>query len=205
MVRVLVACEFSGVVRDAFRIRGHDAISCDLRPSRKHGPHIIGDVLDVLDQGWDMMVAFPPCDHLSKVGARWWPEKREQQQAAIAFFMALYDAPVPRVAVENPKGVMSTVFRKPDQYVQPWQFGDPYAKLTGLWLRGLPPLVPTVPYEPDNVVPWVSADNRPGRNGLHRLQKVRGLTFHWMAQAMAEQWGEVIPNGTPTEVQPGAA
>jgi site-specific DNA-cytosine methylase len=120
-MRVLVACEFSGRVRDAFTARGHDAMSCDLLPSDRPGPHYQGDVRDILSSGWDMMIAFPPCDHLSKAGSRWWPEKQAdgRQQAALDFVTFLMDAPVERIAIENPVGRISTAIRKPDQIIQP--------------------------------------------------------------------------------------
>jgi len=123
-VRVLIACEFSGIVRDAFIAKGHDAFSCDLLPTERNGPHIQGDVLGHLKRGWDLMVAHPPCTYLCLSGARWWSEKRDEQQAAAKFFTELYLAPIERVAIENPIGFVNTCFRRPDQIIQPWQFGD---------------------------------------------------------------------------------
>jgi len=181
----LVACEFSGAVRRAFRERGHDAWSCDLLPADDgSGHHIQGDVLDVLGDEWDVMIAFPPCTHLAVSGARWFPAKRAdgRQQAAIDFFMALANAGIPRIAIENPVSIMSTAWRKPDQIIQPWQFGHGETKATCLWLNGLPMLRAT------DVV-----DGREAR--VHRLPpsadrwKLRSATYPGVAQAMAEQWG----------------
>lgn len=144
-MRVLAACEFSGIVRDAFRARGHDAWSCDLLPSDKSGPHVRGNVLNVISDGWDLMVAHPPCTHLAVSGARYFAVKSAdgRQQAALDFVRALLDAPVPRIALENPVSIISSRIRKPDQIIQPWQFGHPESKTTCLWLKGLPLLVPT--------------------------------------------------------------
>lgn len=182
-MRVLVACEFSGRVRDAFLARGHDALSCDILPSEKPGPHHCGDVLSILDQGWDMMIAFPPCTYLAVSGARWWRYRREEQAAALDFVKALMDAPIPRIAIENPVGKISTAIRPPDQYIQPWQFGHGETKKTGLWLKGLPLLRPT------NVV-----DGREAR--VHKMPpskdrgRRRSLTYLGVAAAMASQWSE---------------
>jgi|WetSurMetagenome_2_1015567.scaffolds.fasta_scaffold63145_4 hypothetical protein len=139
-MKILVACEFSGIVRDAFIARGHDAVSCDLLPSERPGPHIQGDVLAILGDGWDLMIAHPPCTHLASSGARHFPAKRAdgRQQAGIDFFMAIVNAPIPKIAVENPVGIMSSVYRKPAQIIQPWQFGENASKKTCLWLKGLP-------------------------------------------------------------------
>ena len=184
-MRVLVACEFSGVVRDAFTARGHDAMSCDLEPSDTEGQHYQGDVRDVIHAGWDLMIAHPPCTHLSVSGARWFTEKKRdgRQQAALSFFGLLLNAPIPRVCVENPVSVVSTVFGKPTQIVQPWQFGHGETKATCLWLRGLSPLAPT------NVV-----EGREAR--IHRMPpsedrgRLRSMTYPGIAAAMAEQWGK---------------
>ena len=181
-MRILIACEFSGIVRDAFIARGHDAISCDLLPTERPGPHIQGDVLDILDDGWDMMIAHPPCTHLCVSGARWWKDKKEEQFAAIKFFIALTRANINKICVENPVGIMSTWLKKPDQYIQPWQFGHGETKKTELWLKNLPKLTPT-----DIVI---------GREArIHRMPpskdrgKLRSITFQGLADAMAEQWG----------------
>lgn len=184
-MRVLVACEFSGVVRNAFAERGHDAWSCDLLPSELPTLfHICGDVREVLDHGWDLMVAHPPCRYLTRAGARWWKEPGvwEKQNEAAVFFLALYSAPIPRVAVENPVGIMSSRFRKPDQYIQPWQFGHGETKKTGLWLRGLPLLQPT------NVVGGREPRVHYAAPGPDRW-KERSRTLHGIADAMADQWG----------------
>ena len=185
-MRVLVACEFSGRVRDAFTQRGHDAVSCDLLPSDTPGSHYQGDVRRILDLHWDLMIAHPPCTFLAVSGARWFadPVRKQEQDLAVAFFMDLYAATIPRIAVENPVGIMSTRFRKPDQYIQPWQFGHPETKKTGLWLKNLPLLQPT------DVV-----DGREAR--VHRIPpgpdrwKLRSLTYTGIAEAMAEQWGSL--------------
>lgn len=181
-MRVLVACEFSGTVRDAFRARGHDAWSCDLLPTEHDGPHFQADVLTLLHKDWDLMIAHPPCTHLASSGARWFKLKVAEQAEAIKFVQALLNAPIAKIAVENPIGILSTRIRKPDQIVQPWQFGHGETKATCLWLRGLPVLKPT------NVV-----DGRVAR--VHRAPpspdrwKLRSLTYEGIAQAMAEQWG----------------
>ena len=181
-MRVLVACEYSGTVRDAFRARGHDAMSCDLLPTERPGPHHQGSVLDILDDGWDLMIAHPPCTHLAVSGARWWQGKQEEQQQALAFVHLLMAAPIPRIAIENPISKISTAIRKPDQIVQPWQFGHGETKATCLWLKGLPKLVPT------QVV-----DGREAR--IHKMSpgpdrwKERSRTYQGIADAMASQWG----------------
>lgn len=138
-MRVLVACEFSGVVRDAFIAAGHDAMSCDLLPTDSPGPHYEGDVRDVIDDDWDLMVAHPPCTHLAVSGARWFKDKQQEQTEALDFVRLLMDAPIPRIAVENPVSIISSRIRKPDQIVQPWQYGHGETKATCLWLKNLPP------------------------------------------------------------------
>ena len=180
-MRVLVACEFSGVVREAFGSRGHDAWSCDLLPCDSPR-HIQGDVLEVIDRGWDLMIAHPPCTHLAVSGARWFKDKREEQSAALEFVQSLMDAPVPRICLENPVSVISSRIRKPDQIIQPWQYGHGETKATCLWLKGLPEL------EATNVVE--GRDNR-----IHRMApsadrwKKRSVTYTGIAEAMANQWG----------------
>lgn len=181
-MKVLVACEFSGTVRDAFAALGHDAWSCDMLPTEKPGNHIQGDVLAIIDDGWDLMIAHPPCTHLAVSGARWFKDKRKEQEAALEFVRMLLDAPIPRIALENPVSVISSRIRKPDQIIQPWQFGHGETKATCLWLKGLPLLTPT------KVVP--------GReNRVHRMPpgperwKERSRTFPGIANAMASQWG----------------
>ena len=144
-MKVLVACEFSGVVREAFKAKGHDAWSCDLLPTEIPGQHIQGDVLEILDDGWDMMIAHPPCTHLAVSGARWWKEKRKdgRQQKAIEFFKQFMNSPINKIAAENPVGILTKAYRKPDQYIQPFWFGDKVQKKTGLWLKNLPHLQKT--------------------------------------------------------------
>lgn len=142
-MRVLIACEFSGVVRKAFLARGHEAWSCDILPSEQRGHHLQQDVLEVLNDDWDLMIAHPPCTHLAVSGARWFPNKLREQEAALVFVRTLMNAPIQRIALENPISIISTRIRKPDQIVQPFQFGDPFRKATCLWLKGLPLLAPT--------------------------------------------------------------
>lgn len=185
-MKVLVACEFSGVVRDAFLAKGHDAWSCDFEESdSQKGPHYVGDVRELLYDSWDLMVAFPPCDHLAISGARWFPEKIKdgRQHSAIMFVKELMEAPIDRIAIENPVGILSTRIRKPDQYIQPWQFGHGETKKTCLWLKNLPLLQPT------NVV-----EGRSNRihmmPGGKRQAKRRSIMYPGIAAAMAEQWGE---------------
>ena len=181
-MRVLVACEFSGIVRDAFKERGHDAWSCDLLPTEFAGQHIQGDVLKYLGQSWDLMVCHPPCTRLCSSGARWWKGKEYEQANAINFVLWLMNAPIEKIALENPIGVLSTRFRKPDQIIQPWMFGHPETKATCLWLKNLPKLVPT------NIVE--GRDNRVHREppGPDRW-KDRSRTLPGLAKAMADQWG----------------
>ena len=181
-MRVLIACEFSGIVRDAFLKQGHDAVSIDLLPGESHGPHVEDNVLDYLDSIWDMMVAFPPCTHLAVSGARWFKDKQQEQQDAISFFLQLYNAPIPKICIENPVGIMSSVLRKPDQYIHPWQFGHGETKKTGLWLKNLPLLQPT------NIVE--GRDNRVHREPPSKDRwKNRSRFYPGIAKAMAEQWG----------------
>jgi hypothetical protein len=206
-VRVLIACEFSGVVRDAFRARGHDAWSCDLSPSTAEfqGPHLEGDVRWWLDGrnapagGWDLMIAHPPCTYLCSSGLHWnkrRPERAEQTEQALAFVRELLDAPIPMICVENPIGCISTRIRKPDQIIQPHEFGDDASKTTCLWLKNLPPLLPTR-------IPSGTGRVRRGRerwanqtdSGQNKLAPSadrwaqRSITYPGIAQAMAAQWG----------------
>lgn len=183
-MKVLIACEFSGIVRDAFRAQGHDAWSCDLLPTERPGAHIQGDVRDVLTMHWDLMIAFPPCTHLSVSGARWFKDKKLEQQEAIDFFMKLANAKVHRIAIENPIGIMSTVWRKPDQIIQPWQFGHGEIKATCLWLKNLPTL------QPSNIVEGRTARVHREPPGPDRW-KNRSRTMQGIAEAMADQWGAV--------------
>lgn len=182
-MKVLIACEFSGTVRDAFIRQGHDAMSCDLLPTESQGPHYMGYVQDVLDDGWDLMVAHPPCTHLAVSGARWFKDKLKEQAEALGFVQLLMDAPIPRIAIENPVSIISSRIRKPDQVIQPWQFGHGETKATCLWLKGLPRLVPT------NTV-----EGREAR--IHKMppsatrSKERSKTYVGIAEAMANQWGK---------------
>ena len=187
-MRVLVACEYSGVVRNAFRARGHDAMSCDLLPTDVPGPHYQGDVFDVIGDGWDLMIAHPPCTDLAVSGARHFPAKIAdgRQGRALDFVRQLLDAPIPRIALENPISVISSKIRKPDQVIQPWMFGHGEVKATCLWLKNLPLLTPT------DIV-----DGREAR--VHRMApsptrwKERSRTLSGIAAAMADQWGN--PDG----------
>jgi site-specific DNA-cytosine methylase len=197
-VRVLIACEFSGIVRDAFRARGHAAVSCDLIPTELPGPHIVGNVLDLLrrcPRSFDLMIAHPPCTHLAVSGARYFAEKRAdgRQAEALAFVRALLDAPIPRICLENPVSIISTAVRRPDQIIQPWQYGHPESKATCLWLKGLPLLTPT------NVLPlpasgrW-SNQTPSGQNKLGPSPDrwaLRSATYRGIADAFADQWGNV--------------
>jgi hypothetical protein len=195
MGRVLVACEFSGVVRRAFRALGHDAWSCDLLPAEDGGPHIQGDASDMLGFGWDLMVAHPPCTYLSRAGARWWkdPARMALADAAEAFVRLLWAAPIPRIAIENPIGQLNRRWRYPDQTVQPYEHGEPYSKATCLWLKGLPPLMPTnvlSKHEP-LIISNASARKRaglPARGRVHDAETA-SRTFPGIAAAMADQWG----------------
>ena len=181
-MRVLVACEYSGTVRDAFIAKGHDAMSCDLLPTDKPGPHYQGDVFDVINDGWDLMIAHPPCTHLAVSGAGWFKDKVTEQAEALDFVRKLINADIDRICIENPVSIISSRIRKPDQTIQPWQFGHGETKRTCLWLKGLPKLVPT------NIV-----DGRDQR--IWKLPpspdrwKIRSATFQGIADAMANQWG----------------
>jgi hypothetical protein len=179
-----VACEFSGIVRDAFRERGHDAMSCDLLETERPGPHYQGDVRDVLADGWDLMVAHPPCTYLAVSGARWFKDRRELQEDALAFVRLLLDAPIPRIALENPVSVISSRIHRPDQIIQPWQFGHGETKATCLWLKGLPLLTPT------NIVPEREQRVHRMAPGPDRWRE-RSRTFEGIAAAMADQWSAV--------------
>ena len=183
----LIACEFSQIVTQALRKLGIKAWSCDLLPTEGDSSiHIQGDILEVIKYNiWDAMIAFPPCTHLAVSGARWFKNKREEQYYAIRFFMDLVNAPIPRIAIENPIGIMSTVYRKPDQIIQPWQFGHGETKATCLWLKGLPLLKPT------NIV-----SGREGRVWRESPSpdrwKNRSRTLTGIAEGMAEQWGRTL-------------
>ena len=185
MMRVLIACEFSGVVRRAFRARGHDAWSCDLLPAEDGGEHIQGDALDFIDdRSWDLMIAHPPCTHLAVSGARWFRDKIVEQEEALEFVGRLINSEIPRTAIENPISIISSRFRKPDQIIQPWQFGHGETKATCLWLKNLPKLVPTKIV--DGREPRVHfASPGPDR------WKERSRTLEGIAAAMADQWGNL--------------
>jgi hypothetical protein len=196
-MRVLIACEYSGTVRDAFRAAGHDAMSCDLLPTDSPGPHYQGDVCDIIRDGWDMMIAHPPCTYLCSSGLHWnkrRPERAAQTEAALTFVEALLDAPIPRVALENPIGCIGTRIRKADQTIQPWQFGHDASKATCLWLKNLPPLTPTQIIAPriiDGRTRWGNQTDS-GQNKLPPSAdrwKIRSATYQGIADAMAAQWG----------------
>lgn len=193
-MRILIACEFSGTVRDAFREAGHDAMSCDLLPTESPGPHLRGDVRHILDKGWDLMIAHPPCTYLASSGLHWnrrIPGRQDQTEAALDFVRLLMDAPIPRIAIENPIGCISTRIRTPDQIIQPWQFGEDASKATCLWLKSLPALAPT------DVLPGGAKARRANQtaSGQNRLApsadrwKLRSATYPGIARAMAAQWG----------------
>lgn len=199
MPKILIACEQSGIVRDAFIRQGLDAVSVDiLSTDSSFGPHITGDVLDVLDMGWDLMVAFPPCTYLSFVANRVWnvPGRAELREQAVEFFMKLVNAPIDRIAIENPVGHMQNVYRKYDQIVHPWYFGDNYKKRTCLWLKNLPKLVYTNVFPKPEPLYRLSTTGAPvnyidGMTGPDR-QKRRSIFHPGMAAAMAEQWGALL-------------
>ena len=203
-LKVLVACEESGAVRDAFIARGHYAMSCDLIPTAKPGPHWQGDVMEIIYAGWDLMVAHPPCTFLSSSGLHWnkrRPERAAETEAALNFVRVLLDAPIPKIALENPVGCISSRIRKPDQIIQPYDFGDDASKATCLWLKGLRPLVPTlripgrkVEWPPGSgkiVERWANQTNS-GQNILGPStdrQRERSKTYAGIAAAIADQWG----------------
>ena len=202
-MKILVACEFSGTVREAFASRGHDAWSCDIEPTDIPGNHYQGDVMDIINDGWDMMIAHPPCTYLTVTGNKWFkpeykdrfPTRQQDRQHAINFFMSLVNAPIDKIAIENPIGIMSTTYKKPSQIIHPWQFGHEASKSTCLWLKGLPSLEPTdivgkgefVTYKSGKRMTKWYADsaNKPPKERA----KIRNTTFQGIANAMAEQWG----------------
>jgi hypothetical protein len=196
-MRVLVACEYSGTVRDAFVRAGHYALSCDLLPTEQPGLHYQGDIRDVLNDGWDLMIAHPPCTYLCSSGLHWnkkRPERAKMTLDALEFVQLLLDAPIPKIALENPIGVISTQIRKPDQTVQPYQFGHDASKATCLWLKNLPLLQPTQEIPPrmiDGKPRW-SNQTDSGQNKLPPSKdrwKIRSTTYLGIAEAMARQWG----------------
>ena len=198
-MKILVACEYTGIVRDAFIRHGHDAMSCDLLDTESPGPHHRGDVLEVLNDGWDMMIAHPPCTHLATAGARWFKEKEEEQREALSFVRTLLDAPIERIALENPVGIIPKNIRPwrypADQIIQPYWFGDEAQKSTCLWLKGLPPLTPTkmvgtgdywVGKGGKRLSKWIYGIKADGNRG-----HIRSRTFEGIAEAMASQWGSL--------------
>jgi site-specific DNA-cytosine methylase len=198
-MKILLACEESQSVTKELRALGHEAYSCDILPESGGHPewHIQKDVVEVLEDDWDMIIAFPPCTHLASSGAAWFEAKRAdgRQQAAINFFMLFANHPCKRIAIENPVGIMSTQFRKPDQIIQPWQFGDAYSKRTCLWLKGLPELRHTEIVDPGEMITYKSGRTMPKwyaeawKLKPSERSKTRSKTFPGIAQAMARQWG----------------
>ena len=182
-MKVLVACERSGRVRDAFIKKGHNALSCDIMPSDAPGPHYAGRLETIPHNGWDLVIAFPPCTHLCSSGARWFKDKVPEQNFALGFVRWIMDWNCSKIAIENPIGVISTRIRKPDQIIQPWQFGHGETKATCLWLKGLPLLSPT------NIVAG-RASRIHKMPGGKRQAEFRSLTYQGIADAMAAQWGE---------------
>ncbi len=207
-MKVLVACEYSGTVRDAFKAKGHDAWSCDLLPTEKPGNHIQDDVLKHLDEGWDLMIAHPPCTYLSYVGIRHWnkPGRAEKREEAMNFFLNLAAAPIEKICIENPFGYPSKVYRKPDQTVHPYYFGESVQKRTCLWLKNLKPLIwqaeddlfslATAVKKPEPM--YICQGEKSFGKAIHWTEGIRGVknrsharskTFESIAKAMAEQWG----------------
>jgi hypothetical protein len=202
-MRVLIACEFSGVVRKAFAARGHDAWSCDLEPTDIPGQHYQGDVMDIINDDWNLMIAHPPCTYLTVTGNKWFkpeykdrfPTRQQDRQDAINFFMSLVNSPIEKIAIENPIGIMSTMYKKPNQIIHPWQFGHEASKSTCLWLKGLDNLKPTNIVDKGEFVTYKSgkrmtkwyadAASKPPKERA----KIRNTTFQGIADAMAEQWG----------------
>ena len=193
-MRVLVACEYSGMVRNAFVRAGHYALSCDLLPSEQPGEHYQGDIMDILDDEWDLMIAHPPCTHLAVSGARWFKDKQVEQAEALDFVRLLLDAPIPKIALENPVSIISSRIRKPDQIIQPYEYGHEATKTTCLWLKNLPPLMPTnivgkgkrhVTKSGKSLPEWYNLPPSADR------WKIRSATFSGIAEAMADQWGSL--------------
>jgi len=212
-LRVLVACEYSGSVRDAFRALGHDAMSCDLLPTDSPGPHHHGDVFEVINDGFDLMVAHPPCTHLAVSGARWFKLKQNEQKEALEFVQRLMDAPIRHIAIENPVSIISSRIRRPEQIIQPWMFGDPFQKTTCLWLKNLPGLEPTKIVDKGEFFEWT--DKKTGKKKRQALWykeawskgdmrwKIRSKTFQGIADAMADQWSRhVVQDKQVTSLNP---
>ncbi|MBK4744954.1 DNA cytosine methyltransferase [Acinetobacter baumannii] len=204
-MKVLVACEMSGAVRDAFIRLGHDAISCDIQASESNfGPHYQGDVRDLLDYPFDLMIAHPPCTHIAVSGAKHFEHKIKdgRQHAAVSFFMMLAKSSIPRIAIENPVCIMSSIWRKPDQIIQPWQFGDSFQKTTCLWLKGLPELKPTQIVDKGEFI-TLSSGKRMAKWYAHakgNRSVERSRTFQGIADAMAMQWGGDINQGEQVDL-----
>lgn len=199
-VKILLGCEFSGTVRDAFIALGHEAMSCDLLPTEKPGPHYQGDIRDVLNEGWDMGIFFPPCTYVCSSGLHWnkrVPGRQQQTDEAIAFARMLWNSNIPKISMENPIGCLSTFIRKPDQIIQPYQFGHGASKSTCLWLKNLPKLIPTEYIEPrivDGKKRWGNQTDS-GQNNLPPTPDrwaLRSLTYPGIAAAMATQWSKEI-------------
>lgn len=201
-MKILIACEFSGIVREAFRKKGHDVWSCDLLQTEIAGPHLQCDVFGIINLGWDLMIAHPPCTHLSASGAAWWEEKRKdgRQQNGIEFFKKIAGANIEKICVENPVGIMSSKYRKPDQYIQPYEFGHAETKKTCLWLKNLPNLKPTNIVEPEFMVhpdgSFMKDSKGKRYSKIHWMSgwnkdrsKLRSITYKGWANAMADQWG----------------
>lgn len=185
----MVGCEYSGIVRDAFIAKGHQALSCDLLPTEKEGPHYQGDIRDILDDNWDLMIAHPPCTHLAVSGARWFKDKKVEQEEALDFVRLLMKANIPHICIENPISIISSKIRKPDQIIQPWMFGHPEQKATCLWLKNLPPLHST-----NDVREELLKLTNKERQRVHYMSpgpdrwKERSRTLTGIGEAMADQW-----------------
>ncbi len=181
-MRVLVGCEFSGIVREAFKEKGHMATSCDFEPTETPGKHYQGNILDILNEKWDLMIAHPPCRYLAVSGARWFKDRQKEQKKALKFVQDLMKAPIDKICIENPISIISTRIRKPDQIIQPWQFGHGETKATCLWLKGLPILKPTKIVKGREGRVWKEAPSKD-------RWKNRSRTYKGIAKAMAQQWG----------------
>ena len=205
LMKILIACEFSGTVREAFTKLGHDVTSCDLEPTSLPGKHYQGSVLDILNDGWDMMVAHPPCTYLTVTGNKWFkdeykdrfPTRQQDRKDAIEFFMTLVNANIPKIVIENPIGIMSTIYQKPSQIIQPWQFGHEASKSTCLWIKGLPLLKPTNIVSKGEFVTFKSGKRMTkwyadaAKYSPTERAKIRNTTFQGIANAMADQWGNL--------------
>lgn len=207
-MKVLIACEFSGVVRDAFIRKGHEALSCDLLPTESPGPHYQGNALDIIDNGWDLMIAHPPCTYLCVTGNKWmkdeykerFPTRQQDRKDAIEFFLKLYNAPIDKIAIENPIGIMSTTLRKPDQIIHPYMFGHQASKSTCLWLKNLPKLKPTSIVDKGEFITYKSGKRTAkwyadaASLSPKERARIRNITFQGIADAMADQWGSTEIN-----------